>query len=98
MFLHKLASSPHRRRTLMIGDYMAGLPNHLGIIVTRRNVEETLTSNLHPELLIYAFHTSYTKQSQFLLRQGKNHHQKTFSSMRHQIVPMMCIVWHHPLH
>ena len=88
MFLHKLASSPHRRRTLMISDCMAGLPNHLGIIVTRRNVAETLTSKLHPELLIYAFHTSYTKQSPFLLRQGKNHHQKTFSSMRPQIVPI----------
>ena len=76
MFLHKLASSPHRRRTLLIGDCMAGLPNNLGIIVTRRNVEETLTSNLHSKLLIYEFHTSYTKQSQFLLRQGKNYHPK----------------------
>ena len=76
MFLHKLASSRHRRRTLMIGDCMAGLPNNLGIIVTRRNVEETLTSNLHSKLLIYEFHTSYTKQSQFLLRQGKNYHPK----------------------
>ena len=32
MFLHNIASSPHRRRILMVGDCMVKLPHKLGIV------------------------------------------------------------------
>ena len=32
LFLHNIASSPHRRRILMVGDCMVKLPHKLGIV------------------------------------------------------------------
>ena len=37
----------------MISDCMVQLPHKLGIVGAGCDVEETLISNLHPELLIY---------------------------------------------